>query len=122
MNNVNLNEFLTTIASDHQQFEFPIQVIQQELTIMYLDKDDFDNGLMKAYHKLRRKYNEVLANIFITTLELKFNIKDTDFRKLTDEEYQNKLDEAFQTLSNLVITRIEKRSSDGEMLTTMASQ
>lgn len=89
---------------------------------MYLDKEDFDNGLMKAYHKLRKKYNEVLANIFITTMEMKFHIKETDFRNLSDEEYQNKLDEVFETLSNLVITRIEKKSSDGEMLTTMASE
>lgn len=121
MTKINLNEFLSEIAQDHEQFQFPIHEIQRELTLMYLDKDDFDSGLMKAYYKIKRRYNEVLANIFMTTLEMKFKIKETNFKNLSDKEYQEKLDSVINTLNNLVITRIEKKCPDGEMLTTMAS-
>jgi len=121
MSKLNLNDFLTTIANDHEQFSFPISHIQKELTIMYLNKDDFEMGLMKAYHKLKRKYNEVLANIFLTTFELVFEIKETDFRCLSEIQYQDKLDSVFNTLENLVITRIDKRSPDGLMMTEMGS-
>jgi hypothetical protein len=88
---------------------------------MYLNKDDFEMGLMKAYHKLKRKYNEVLANIFLTTFEFVFEIKETDFRCLSEIQYQDKLDSVFNTLENLVITRIDKRSPDGLMMTEMGS-
>ena len=87
---------------------------------MYLDKNDFNEGLMKSYHKLKRKYNEVMANIFLTSVEMVLNLKEIDFRTLSDIEYQEKMDFLMDTLSSLTITRIEKRSPDGEMLTTMA--
>lgn len=116
-----LNDFLQKIANDHQQYTFPINDIQKELTIMYLEPDDFNEGLMKAYHKLKRKYNEVLANIFLTTVEMILNLKETNIRAYSIIEYQEKMDLLIDTLTSVTITRVNKRSPDGEMLTSMAS-
>lgn len=121
MTQVSLAQFLQDIANDHQQFQFPVNDIQKELTIMFLDMNDFNEGMMKAYHKLKRKYNEVLANIFLTTAEMVLRLKELDLRTLSDNEYQERIEFLIDTLSNLTITRIDKRSPDGEMLTSMAS-
>lgn len=87
---------------------------------MYLDSSDFNEGLMKAYSKLKRKYNDVMANIFLTVVEMVLRLKELDVRVLSDIEYQEQMDILIDTLSSLTITRIDKRSPDGLMLTTMA--
>jgi len=118
----NLNDFLVLISSDHHSFDFPLSLIQKELTIMYLDKDDFDDGLMRAFHKIKRKHGEVLANIFLTITDFKLKIRTIEFRNMNDEQYQNWLDAYFDTLSKVKITRIEKKTPDGMMLEQMASK
>lgn len=117
----NLNDFLVIISNDHQTVNFPINEIQLELTFMYLDKDDFDNGLMKAYHKLKRKYNKTMADIFMTIANMKLQIGDIDFRNMEQSDYQEWLEDFFNSLENIKITRIEKNSPDGQMLTQMGS-
>lgn len=87
---------------------------------MYMDKDDFDNGLLKAYYKLKRKYNKTMGDIFIAIANRKLQISETNFRDLSDEDYQIWLEDFFNSLENIKITRIEKTSSDGQMLTSMA--
>lgn len=89
---------------------------------MYLDKDDFNEGLMKSFHKIRKKHGEVLANIFITIADQKLKIKDIDFRNMSDTDYQLWLDVFIDTLSRIKITRVDKNSPDGLMLTQMASE
>jgi hypothetical protein len=120
MSTVTLNDFLKKIAKDHSQYSFPINEIQKELTLMYLDPSDFNDGMMFAYRKLKRKYNEVLANVFLTTVEMVLNLKELDFKAMSIIEYREKMDYLIDTLTSVVITRIDKKSPDGQMLTTMA--
>jgi len=122
MSKTNLNDFLVLISSDHETWDFPIHHIQKELTIMYLDRDDFNEGLMKAHYKLRKKYGEVLANIFLTIADFKLKIKEGALHRLSEQEYYDLLDTFFTSLSKTRITRVGKTTPDGKMLTQMASE
>lgn len=88
---------------------------------MFLDKDDFDNGLMRAYFKLKRKYNVVMADIFMTIANKKLQIAEMDFRNMEQSDYEDWVEDFINSLERVRITRIEKNSPDGQMLTQMAS-
>lgn len=110
---------LNNIVRDNPTFKFPIESIQKELMNMFISPTEYDYFLIQSYRKLKREYGSTVAHIFLSTLELKMKVRERDIYKLTDEEYQNEFEKLLQTLEHLYITRIDKKSSDGELMSAM---
>lgn len=110
---------LASVVRDNPTFKFPIETIVKELTSMFLEPLEFEYFMVQSYRKLKRDYGDTIAHIFLTTVEMKLNIKERDIYSLSTQEYQTEIENFLTTLENLYITRIDKKSSDGEMMSAM---
>lgn len=110
---------LQSIVRDNQTFKFPMECIQKELTGMFLEPLEFDYFMIQSFRKLKREYGGTVAHIFLSVLELKLKIRERDIYKMSESEYQSEMEGFLFTLENLYITRIEKNSPDGEMMSVM---
>ena len=111
---------LEDVVRDNPTFKFPIESIVKELTSMFIEPLEFDYFTIQSYRKLKREYGETIAHIFLSTLEMKLNLKDRDIYSLSTQEYQTEIENFLSTLENLYITKVNKKSSDGEMMSAMA--
>lgn len=114
-----IQPLLNDIIKDNESYKFPIEFIQKELLSMFMNPEEFDYFTMQSYRSLKREYGFTIAHIFLTTLETKLKLKFRDIRILTEEQYREEVEAFISTLENLVITRIPKDSSDGEMMSAM---
>lgn len=114
-----ITPLLESIVSDNPTYAFPIATIQIEITNMFVHQEEFDYFLMMAFKKLKREYNLTIANIFITTCELVLNLKETDMHTLPPDTYYDQIEGLYEVLNDLRITRIEKGTPDGELLTAL---
>lgn len=110
---------LNSIVKDNQTFKFPIECISKELVAMFLNKEEFDYFMVQAYRKLKSEYGSTMAHIFTTTMEMKLKLRERDIYSLSFDEYTEEMDETLLSLDNLYITKIDKRSPDGEMMSVM---
>ena len=120
MEQKSLIPLLADVVRDNPTFKFPIEIIVKELTSMFLEPLEFDYFMIQSYRKLKREYGDTIAHIFLTTVEMKLNLKERDIYSLTEHEYQTEMESFLSTLENLYITKVDKRSSDGEMMTAMS--
>jgi hypothetical protein len=120
MEQKSLIPLLADVVRDNPTFKFPIEIIIKELTSMFLEPLEFDYFAIKSYRKLKREYGDTVAHIFLTTLEIKLSIKERDIYSLSAQEYQTEMENFLSTLENLYITKIEKNSPDGEMMSAMS--
>jgi hypothetical protein len=111
---------LTSVVQDNPTYKFPVETISKELTSMFLEPLEFDYFTIQSYRKLKREFGETIAHIFLSTLDLKLQLKERDIYTLSTQEYQAEMENLLTTLENLYITKVDKRSSDGEMMTAMA--
>lgn len=114
-----ISPLLESIVRDNETFKFPIESINKELTEMYLEPLEFDYFMIQAYRKLKKEYGTTIAHIFISTLELKMESQKKDIYQLSTTEYQMRMDKFLECLENLYITKIDKNTPDGEMLSAM---
>jgi hypothetical protein len=114
-----ITPLLKSFVSDNPTYDFPIKTIQYEITNMFITQNEFDYFFMMAFRKLKREFNQTIANVFITTCDLYLDLKNVDMHIIPAEEYYDKIEGLYDVLSNLKITRIEKSSPDGIMLTAM---
>ena len=120
MTESNLYTLLESVVEDNHSFKFPIQAISKELINMLITQQEFDYFMMQAYKILKRDYGFVYGHIFLTTLETKLNLSNLDVHTLSEIEYQEKISDLLMTLENLMVTRIDKKSPDGEMMSAMS--
>lgn len=111
---------LKSVVRDNPTYKFPIESISKELTSMFIQPLEFDYFTMMSYRKLKREYGNTVAHIFLSTLDLKLHLKERDIYTLSPQEYQTEMENFLSTLENLYITKINKKSSDGEMMSAMA--
>lgn len=111
---------LQSVVQDNPTYKFPVETISKELTSMFLEPLEFDYFTIQSYRKLKREYGETVAHIFLSTLDLKLQLKERDIYSLTTQQYQAEMENFLTTLENLYITKIDKKSSDGEMMSAMA--
>ena len=111
---------LQSVVQDNPTYKFPVETISKELTSLFLNPLEFDYFTIQSYRKLKREYGDTVAHIFLTTLEIKLSIKERDIYSLSTQEYQTEMENFLSTLENLYITKIDKRSSDGEMMSAMS--
>lgn len=110
---------LESVILDNETFSFPLHSISTEIANLFIAQEEFDYFMMQSYRKLKREYGEVIGHIFLTTAEIKLNINDNDVYALSLQEYHEKMENFLSTLENLKITKIEKNSPDGELLSAM---
>lgn len=114
-----LTPLLQSIVRDNTTYKFPIETINKELTNMFLEPLEFDYFRIQAYRKLKKEYGVSIAHIFLQTLDLKLRLPERDIYSLTIPEYQSEMEECLSSLDNLYITKIDKTSPDGEMMSAM---
>ena len=114
-----LTPLLESVVRDNPTFKFPIEAINKELTSMFLEPLEFDYFMIQAYRKLKREYGSSMGHIFLQHIEIKMRVRERDIYTLTLTEYQSEMEEFLSSLDNLYITRIDKNSPDGEMMSAM---
>lgn len=110
---------LENVIYDNPTYPFPIQSIREELSQLFLHQEEYHYFIQQAYRVLNRDHHSIFATIFITTLEFVLDTKTQDPYTLSPEEYYSKIDHFIDVLENLSITRIEKNTPDGELLSAM---
>ena len=121
MNNTRteVTPLLENIVRDNSTYDFPVQTIREELIQLFMHQEEYHYFIQQCYKILNRDHHEVFANVFITTLELILDTQNVDPYILPINEYHSKIDEFIDVLENLKITRIEKNSPDGELMSAM---
>lgn len=110
---------LENIIQDHTSYKFPVSYINKELTSMFLEPMEFDYFRMMAYRKLKKEYGFAIAHIFLQVMEIKMELHKGDIYIIPQLQYQDRMETFLSSLENLYITKIEKNTSDGEMMSVM---
>lgn len=110
---------LNDLVRDNPSYRFPIESITKELTQMFLLQDEFEYFSIQTFRKIKRDYGATVAHIFLTVMDMKLNLNKRDIHSLTTQEYQEEIEEFISSLEKILITRIEKDSGDGELLSAM---
>jgi hypothetical protein len=111
---------LESVVRDNPTYKFPIETIMKELTSMFIEPLEFDYFTRMCYRKLKTEFGETVAHIFLSTLELKLNLNERDIHSISTQQYQEEMENFLSTLENLYITKVDKKSSDGEMMSAMS--
>lgn len=114
-----ISPLLESVIQDNPTYKFPIEHISKELTNMFLEPLEYDYFMILSYKKLKREYGETIGHIFLQVAQMKMTTPDRDIYTLTEEEYQSKMDEFLSTLENIYITKVDRNSPDGEMMSAM---
>jgi hypothetical protein len=114
-----ITPLLEDVINDNPTYPFPVQSIQYLLLNMMIHQEDFDYCMMQCYKVLKGDHPQIFAEIFLTTLELILDTKTYDPHTLPKEVFESKIDRFIDVLSTMQITRVDKNSPDGEMLSEM---
>lgn len=114
-----ISPLLHAIVDDNPTYNFPVDSIRDELIQLYMNQLEFEYFMMQGYKKLKNQYHIVFANVFLTTLEQVMDTVGNDPHILEHNVYQSKIDYFISVLENLRVTRVEKNSPDGEILSVM---
>jgi hypothetical protein len=114
-----ISPLLEDIVRDNPTYAFPVMTIREELIQLFINQDEFEYFMMQAFKKLKSEHHIVFGNVFLTALEQVLETNDTDPHLLPKQIYQEKIDYFISILENLNVTRIEKNSPDGELLSAM---
>jgi hypothetical protein len=114
-----ISPLLENIVNDNPTYDFPVQSIREELVQLFMHQEEYHYFIQQSYRILNRDHHEVFANVFITTLELMLDTQNVDPYTLPQNEYHSKIDTFIEVLENLKVTRIEKNSPDGELMSAM---
>jgi hypothetical protein len=110
---------LESIVKDNPTYPFPTEIIEKELLSLFLLQDEYEYFMMACYKKLKKESSAIIANIFLTALELHLDTNNVDPHTLSKEEYQTKLDDFISQLEVMQITIVDKKSPDGALMTAM---
>lgn len=110
---------LESVVNDNQTFLFPVDYIRMELIQISISMDEFEYMIRQAHRKIRLKYGATYGSIFIQILDFVLSAKQKKVPEYTNEEYFEIIDEFIHILENTKITRIDKSSPDGIMISAM---
>jgi hypothetical protein len=109
---------LESVVKDNETYDFPVDSIRKELLQLLLHQEEFYYFISQCHRKLKIDYPNIFATIFINTVHLKL---DTDnVYELSKEDYESVILNLTESLENLQITRVEKNTPDGEMMSEMS--
>jgi hypothetical protein len=111
---------LNDVVADNPTYDFPISTISVELNNMFANKDKFDEVLEFIINKLKRRHSDIVAHVFILCVERSFPFDKYVFDTIPLDEYYSSIEDLYDLLSTLKITRVDKLSPDGEMMSQMS--
>jgi hypothetical protein len=114
-----ISPLLENIVNDNPTYDFPVQSIREELVQLFMHQEEYHYFIQQSYRILNRDHHKIFADVFLTTLELVLETNNQDPYLLSSDEYHSKIDSFIEVLENLKITRIEKNSPDGELMSAM---
>lgn len=114
-----ISPLLESVIQDNPTYKFPIEFINKELTNMFLEPLEFDYFMIQSYRKLKREFGETIAHIFLQVLEMKMKVRERDIYSLSVQQYQAEMENFLSSLENIYITKVDKKSPDGEMMSAM---
>jgi hypothetical protein len=114
-----ISPLLESVINDNPTYKFPIEFINKELTNMFLEPMEYDYFMIQSYKRLKREYGETIGHIFLQVAEMKMTTPGVNIYDLTVQQYQSKMEDFLSTLENLYITKVDKKSPDGEMMSAM---
>jgi hypothetical protein len=113
-----ITPLLQSVIQDNKTYPFPIETIRFELLELLTNQLELQYFVIQADRKLKQSHPKIFANIFLTTLQLVFE-DDGEIEEMDYDLYQNRIERLTSVLENMKITRIEKDSPDGIMLSAM---
>ena len=114
-----ISPLLESVVQDNPTYPFPIETIRYELLELLTNQLELQYFVIQANKKLKRDHHKIFANIFLTTLQLVFEDDKGEIEDLPYDLYQSRIERLTSVLENMKITRVEKNSPDGEMLSAM---
>jgi hypothetical protein len=114
-----LTNLLQSVVSDNFTYPFPYRFIFAELIQLILSQQEFDYFMSQIVRKLRMEYGNVVVTIFINLSEMTLKHNMEDITELPNDEYEDRIERLMQLLEVTKITRIDRNTSDGQMLSTM---
>jgi hypothetical protein len=114
-----ISPLLRDVVNDNPTYPFPIDSIKMELLNLLINQQEFDYFMMMIYKKLKQDHPIIFSEVFLTTVEFVLDTKSNNPYMLSQEEYELKIDQLITTLEIMVVTRVEKKSPDGEMMSAM---
>ena len=115
-----ISPLLENIVKDNPTYDFPVQSIREELVQLFMHQEEYHYFIQQSYRILNIDHHKIFADVFLTTLELMLETNNQDPYLLSADEYHSKIDTFIEVLENLSITRIEKNSPDGELMSAMS--
>lgn len=115
-NRQRIKPLLNDLVRDNPTYSFPLSTIQVELTHLLVSQEEYDYFMMMAYRKVKKEHGEIVAKIFLTTADVVLDLGKTDMYQIPYTEYFVLMERFYGTLERLRITRVEKKSPDGELL------
>ena len=115
----NITPLLESIVTDNENYDFPIDAIRKELFQLLLHQDEFDYFVSQAHRKLKMDYPPVFALVFVNTLHLRLDTDNIDIYNVSPNIYEDIILEFTEQLERLQITRIDRDTPDGEMMSAM---
>lgn len=114
-----ISPLLESIVQDNPTYPFPVETIRFELLELLTNQLELQYFVIQANRKLKRDHHKIFANIFLTTLQLIFEDDEGEIEDLPYDLYQSRIERLTSVLENMRVTRVEKDSPDGEMLSAM---
>jgi len=114
-----ISPLLESIVKDNPTYPFPTEIIEKELLTLFINQEEFEYFMMVCYKKLKKEASHVIANIFLTALEIHLDTKNVDPHTLSNAEYHKKLDGFISQLETMNITIVDKKSPDGVLMSAM---
>ncbi len=114
-----LYKLLKYVVKDNPTYNFPSSTIINELTRLYLNQNDFNNIVSIIYEKLYTNNSEVVSQTFIHCLQRVFPMDESIIDSIPEEKYYAYVEELIDLLQSVKITRVDKRSADGVMISAM---
>lgn len=114
-----LTNLLEQVVSDNFTYPFPYKFIFPELIQLILSQQEFDYFMSQISRKLRMEYGQIIVTIFINLAEMTLKHNLEDITELSSDQYEDRIESLMELLEVIRITRIDKNTSDGQMLSTM---
>ena len=119
MENTSLTPLLESIVYDNPTYDFPFHIIRFEMMEMLLHQEEIQYFMTQCHKKLKNEH-PIYSTIFLSAFQQILDTESVDLYLLPKEEYIDKIEGFISTLERMKITRIDKDSPDGDMLTAMS--
>jgi hypothetical protein len=110
---------LESVVYDHPTYPFPITTIRNELLELLTNQLEFHYFVIQSNKKLKAEHPKIFSQVFLNTIALVFEGDKYEPEDLPYEVYISRIERLSSVLENMNVTRVQKDSPDGEMISAM---